>query len=195
MPDIPVGYGQINYVLALAGDNEEMIVTMGVWLNPTESTDDVAIINAAMTNFADAYKGGMCNVYTIKRADGYFNRGAGNIVVSSTLPPIACTVAGNALPQNCAYLFKKLTGIGGRTGKGRFFLPGVPEAEVDAAGNVQTGSVTAFGLASIDYLNDMSAILGVNSCVLLHSDGATIPNPITAITLDSKLATQRRRLR
>lgn len=195
MPHIPVDYAQVNVVMGLTGDSEEMMVTWGIHLNAAESTDNLAIANAFHTNFANRFKPFVCNVYTFKRVDAYFNRGAGNIVVNSTAAAVTATGTGTPLPQNCALLWHKLTGAGGRTGKGRMYLPGVDEGSISSIGALGTGDAATMNTAAGLFLTDIESILGVNSAVLLHSGEADIPNAITALTVDLKVATQRRRLR
>ena len=195
MPEIPDQFAQINHVLSLTGDNEEMMVTMGLNLNSTESTDDLAVVNAAFTAFANRFKAFLYSAYTFKRIDARINRGAGIISVSSSATPVAGTGSSQPLPQNCAYLIHKQTAAGGRTGKGRWYLPSAAEGVVDSVGNIDGATITAMNTACASYLSDMSAISGVNSVTLLHSLVGDIPNDIVSMVLDGKIATQRRRLR
>lgn len=195
MPEIPDQFAQINYVFGLTGDNEEMMVTDGLDLNATEGTDDLAIVNAAFTAFQTRFKAFFYSAYTIKRVDGRFNRGAGIISVSSSATPVTGTGSSQPLPQNCAYLIHKQTAAGGRTGKGRWYLPSAAEGVVDSVGNIDGATITAMNSALASYISDMGAIVGVNSTTLLHSLVGDVPNQIVSMVLDGKIATQRRRLR
>jgi hypothetical protein len=195
MPNIPVGFAQVNQVFNLTGDSQEMMCTFGLDLNAAEGTDNLAIVNAFMTNFANRFKAFMFSSYSLTRADGRFNRGAGIVSQSTSLAAIPATGGDQPLPQNCAYLVHKFTAAGGRTGKGRFYLPGSSEGVVDALGNVGASTKTAFNTAAALFLTDIEAIIGVNSLTLLHSLVADIPNTIVSIVIDDVIGTQRRRLR
>jgi hypothetical protein len=105
---------------------------------------------------------------------------------------VAGSVGGEPAPANCAALVHKTTLLGGRKGRGRFFVPGLAttalgdDSELDPT--YQT-NLEAFvlGLSSVMVLASLPAHL-------LHSD-ATSPTAIEALVVDPKLATQRRRMR
>lgn len=107
---------------------------------------------------------------------------------------VSGTKSGEPVPPNCAFLATKRTARGGRRGRGRFFLPPVwvPEHEINAAGVISSGQVTIVQLLLEGLIAEMSA--QDIPAVLLHSDGGT-PDEITGVTVQSRLATQRRRLR
>lgn len=111
---------------------------------------------------------------------GYSN--AGNVA----------TPAGAAAP---AFLIHKNTLMGGRAGKGRMFVPGVPEASVDVGGVLQSGLATGLTTAFGEFLVDL-ATQGADP-VLLHGPTSpiTTPTPITSMTCDPVVGTQRRRQR
>lgn len=108
----------------------------------------------------------------------------------------ASTVAGSDLSAqaspNVAYLVRKTTALGGRKNRGRFFLPGVDESEVDQGGNVSPTKLENLNLALSDAFTRM--IAEDTPPMLLHND-ATAPTAITVFSIDSKVATIRRRLR
>lgn len=109
---------------------------------------------------------------------------------------LAGTSAGQGTSPNVAYLVHKNTALGGRRGRGRMFYPGVNESGVDDAGNVLSASVTAYNTAFAAYLTQMEA--GGGDLVVLHAPGNTsipVPTPILSLTMDPKVATQRKRLR
>jgi len=97
-----------------------------------------------------------------------------------------------ASPQ-VAFLVKKVTDLGGRRQRGRMFIPGVAEADVGSDGVLSSGM-----LANLDEAADAFKI-GMESVVqplfLLHNHPDDAPTPIVALVADSRVATQRRRLR
>lgn len=94
-----------------------------------------------------------------------------------------------------AFLIHKNTADGGRAGRGRMFIPGVPEAACGPGGVLVGGVVTAINAALSDILADMDAA-GL-PLYLLHGAGSPIstPSPIVSLTCDTTVATQRRRQR
>lgn len=92
-------------------------------------------------------------------------------------------------------LVHKNTAIGGRPGRGRIYLPGVQESEVDVAG-VLTGAFVT-GLQDEFDAFEAELISSGMPPVLLHSAESPVstPTPITGFQVDSRVATQRRRQR
>ena len=105
------------------------------------------------------------------------------------------TASGVADSPNTSLLVKKITGAGGRAGRGRMFIPGAPAEKISEAGTLDvTWAGLMDGVLSGWYEDQgLAALLPY----LLHSEGSPISAPtlITSFTLDRKVATQRRRLR
>lgn len=100
-------------------------------------------------------------------------------------------------PPNVALLVRKNTALGGRRHRGRMYLPGVAEGDVNDDGSLESiyhsnvnGQVSAFGAALV--------LQGMDP-VLLHDQPSTgvapAPTPIDSFQLQTRVATQRRRLR
>lgn len=101
--------------------------------------------------------------------------------------------AAAAVAPNTAFLLKKQTAQGGRKHRGRMFLPGVAETVVDQGGLVTPVEVTAISTDCAALLTALTA--NQVPMVLLHNDIGTPPTVVTSLFCDSKVATQRRRLR
>jgi hypothetical protein len=111
---------------------------------------------------------------------------------SSTTPG---TAAGSAVtPQVCA-LVRKITGSGGRAGRGRLYFPGIPEAQVSPGGLLGNTTFDGLHVAWADVAATMS--LAGAASVVLHGAGSPIstPTPITGFLTAIRCATQRRRNR
>lgn len=105
------------------------------------------------------------------------------------------TNGGDAYNPNTAYLVHKATALGGRAGRGRMYMPGVNEGDVDGTGVVDG---TLLGLLNTRWAAFAAAlVLADLPMVLLHGPGSPISTPtlVTGVTVDQKVATQRRRLR
>lgn len=94
-----------------------------------------------------------------------------------------------------AILIRKVTAIGGRPGRGRFYLPGVQESEVENTGLLTPAFVAGLQSEVDDFFAEL--VSSGMPPVLLHSETSpvAVPTPITSFQVDSRVATQRRRQR
>jgi hypothetical protein len=106
------------------------------------------------------------------------------------------TLVDNAITSNCSALVNKSTALGGRQFRGRMFIPPIwlNEGAVDAAGNI-FGSVVTTIQGTIN--TTLIALAVADWQPQLFHQGLTppAPTPIGALTLQSLIATQRRRMR
>lgn len=104
-------------------------------------------------------------------------------------------ISGDCTPPNTAILVKKITPQGGRTGRGRFYLPGLPEAGCAPGGGLAGTYRSDIQTTMDNWVADLEAI-GLLPA-LLHSPSSPVSAPllVTSWTVDSKVATQRKRLR
>lgn len=121
----------------------------------------------------------------------------------------AGTSAGTAGSPQVAYLIRKNTALGGRQGAGRMYQPGWSETDVDSTGTISGGTRTGLQTAWSAFLAGLSSVS--YPMYLLHSHGAITtmrdanlyvrtvapraPTEVTSLSVDSVVATQRRRLR
>lgn len=99
----------------------------------------------------------------------------------------------NPAPPNVCHLIRKQSALGGRRGRGRMFWPCIEEATVNHAGDVVAGDV-AIRQGIVDNFYDAMLADGMQP-VILHDTAAVSPTDITALVYDSRVATQRDRLR
>lgn len=102
---------------------------------------------------------------------------------------------GDASPPNLSVLVRKNTGVGGRTGRGRMYVPGMTD------GNLLDGGVIGSSVVS-DWqqgFDDFFDALGASGIVpaLLHDEDSPVSAPyiITSFSVQARAATQRQRLR
>jgi len=100
----------------------------------------------------------------------------------------------DAVP-NVSYLIHKVTSLGGRAGRGRAYFPGVPEAQTEPNGTLDSTWRDNFQAAWDTFLTELTG-LSVIPVVLHAADSPlTTPTAITSFVVDARAATQRRRLR
>lgn len=199
---IPPGYLQAVYEMSLAGDPEQMVVTLGHEIDSASGAnlDDAA--NDLFTAFATTvFVSGMASGYRLDGVTVYGGNDGPSIVRTSTNTPVTGAGSAAVLPPNCAVLVRKRTDLAGRRGRGRLYMPGPPESGVDQVGNLAGAEVTANQnrwSAFYDYLTSLQGGRLYPPVVLHRSEGAGVeppPTPVTQFTVDPKIATQRRRLR
>jgi hypothetical protein len=106
------------------------------------------------------------------------------------------------LPPNCALLVRKSTGLGGRRGRGRCYIPWVvQEAAANDVGVIDGASLTVRQGDADAWLADLAAGSSGTSptpMYLLHDTSGAgaepAPTEVTGLSVDALIATQRRRL-
>lgn len=190
---IPNGWAQANLIYTGAGLPTGAQVTFGLNVetypgSPTDLANDIA---TEWANVMDAQWSSQVAVTGVKVKFGPTATGdSGEVLVN-----IPGTGSTTAVPSNTSLLVTKVTGVGGRQGRGRMYLPGLVEASVDSAGVVTPanlaiiqGKLSTFRTA----MNSAGAPLA-----LLHGEDAPIVAPylVTGLVANTRVATQRRRLR
>lgn len=109
---------------------------------------------------------------------------------------VAGGLSDEPLCPNTALLVRKITTLGGRRGRGRIYVPGLPEGRFDGAGNMNASNLNIYQVAMDGFLSDCLAA-GLEA-VVLHAAGiSTTPAPtaMTGYSVQAKAATQRDRMR
>lgn len=198
MPTIPVGAAEWTLIFQCAGVDRDITWSHGFvgdnlpTTNPAALAEEIFVI---FTTTGNPYAAGsMSNQWSILGCSVSYQTEEGPLV-GQYLQTITGSTSTAPVPVNCAILFNKNTGAGGRRNRGRFYAPPTAPAEssIDAAGrmsgtladafDVQFGTV--FGaLESADY-----------EMVLFHQTAPFTPTPVTGWSCNTLLATQRRRMR
>lgn len=190
---IPPGYALVTLKWKLSLDAEPMESTFGVGngshaLGQTEAN---AIASAWLARFTLA---GLRNTYTFTGLDMAVGQDGGDPVHYTVVQNSVGTGTNASLPQNCALLIKKGTALGGRQGRGRMYLPAgyLQEGLVDDNGTIDSSFRGDLQTAATAFRSDVAGAAG--NMDLLHS-GSLAPTVVTSLTVDTRIATQRRRLR
>lgn len=190
---IPDGFAQVNFKFTGLGLPYGAECTLGInhegvlW-DPTEVAENIitdwdeadmnVCMSASVTLSSVLVKFG-------PNATGPAAEVAAGIVGTQTTPVVA----------NTAYLIHKNTASGGRTGRGRMYLPGIPESVLTGDGIIDASYIEDNNEKLADFEGKLVADeLGP---ALLHAEGSpvTTPTVITSLEFQPKAATQRRRLR
>lgn len=174
------------------GQDGDIVTTMG-WAGSSNDVQDDAggIVDAMaelMGNLADS-----CIFNSLSVTVG--QDGADDVTFElPTNTPGSST--GEALPPNNAILLQKRTGLGGRRGRGRSYLPGAVDSGVNEDGTLDGGYQNGVQANIADCISGMAAV-GADGFtpVLLHQTAPFAPTDILTWLCQPKIATQRTRLR
>lgn len=187
MPIIPTGTAKVQLRFTLVTDPEDMLVTFGLRISDDVSPGMMAELSDA---WLDALQDLTPETYTLKSVDAQDSEGGQAIAVVNAVG----TSNGIALPQNCALLVRKNTGLVGRANRGRFFYPGVQREAVSETGTIDDESLSNYQDGFSSFLENVNAVDNVDGMVLLHSESSD-PTDVNFLSVDHRIATQRRRLR
>lgn len=186
---IPVGFAQANFLFTGAAVPRGAQVTLGVLAPGGMSAQTLA------NNVATAFQ---VNVLPELTQDVTLETVSVKLGPNDVGPTAeaAVGVAGAGGTQttspNVAYLVRKVTALGGRSNRGRWYLPGVNEADVLWNGIIVAARVTSLQTAHDDFY-DALVVTGNDPVILHNVVGA--PTAMTGFQADSLAATQRDRLR
>lgn len=193
---IPPGFSYFELIINLIGDSEDMLLTTGVQhaagVNPTVS-GYTALANLIAGQLDDR----ISSSYSFTGWRARQGQDGDPLVFEGTLSP---AVVGDRTspvnPSNTAVLVRKVTGVGGRRNTGRWFIPGVINADQTDAGVMTTAAAAAWQSALDLIVAGVPALSPdqFENLVILHSD-STPPTDVTNLNVQLRLATQRRRLR
>lgn len=194
---VPEGFYNASFVFACQGLSDEIVTTLGVigdLLDPPTPNEMAESLrskwSAATMPFAP---GNMTTEYTLLGVRIVKTVG-GLPVLGQAMTAVVGTQSLDSIPANCAILVKKNTAEGGRRNRGRMFLPAVAlqGSDVLPSGFLATGEQAA---RQAQLTAVYASMVGDEiQPVLFHSDGGAA-TPITSLSVESQVATQRRRMR
>ena len=191
---IPEGFAQANIKFAGVGLPTGAEITLGLDIRTYAGTP-LQLATEVLTQFQlPAVRLNVASEVTISSAMVKYGPAATGASAEYSNPLAGQGVAA-AVSSNTAWLVKKVTAFGGRTGRGRFYFPGIPESVVTSAGVITAGNRTSMENA-MEAMRANLTTFGA-SPVVLHGASSPVATPrlITAFSVDSKVATQRRRMR
>lgn len=200
---IPPGFAQMTIPLLHTGMAREAVITFGIEYS-TEGATLQEICDFVFQQWFESLGATVDSEVLQGPARGRFGQ-AGD-------EPLAAegTSSGNSVstdqrpPAQVALLVRKSSNRGGRRGRGRFYIPwAVNEASVNELGAIEGTTLAAFQDAADAFLLALGTGTGEEGptpMFLLHvqsTDQVTLPGTpslVTALTCDSIVGTQRRRL-
>lgn len=202
--EVPVGEVQIVLRWLSSGDPEEMISTIGASGVPEGDTlQEMAVALQALTQTNLSPANLMYTGWTFQGVTLYRAQDGGGAEVAESNSPVVGSAGGQTLTSNTALLVKKQTALSGRRNRGRMYLPpfSLGEGAVSNNGTIDSQAHNEVSNQITAWFNAVQTYLGTEDLVLFHSLGGSsgtevLPStPISSLQLDTKVATQRRRMR
>jgi hypothetical protein len=192
---IPVGYALVSIHGRTSGDLEDMVTTFGV---RHDTSADVTLLPSVVgTAYGTHISPNISNQHTMTLVKAKLGPNDTGVTYEEAYADVGANAEAMP-PPNTSVLVRKITGLGGRRGRGRFYWPGfsVQGGSATAAGTFSSADAGIIGGAVQDFLDELlnDVVSGPFPPMLLHSD-ALAPTPITSVLCDTRFATQRRRLR
>lgn len=192
---IPVNSAAVTVPLKHSALARSAVITFGVNTNSDSNGQDM--VNILQANVATFLNGLVDSEVTIGPTVMRRNEG----VASEPHVYVAASTnvggrSGESQPPNVALLIHKVTGRGGRAGRGRMFIPwGLAESEVVDVGTLTSAAVTKVNTALAAFIDEMEG--DDLPLLLFHNEGTAggdEPNQITSMRCDPRVGTQRRRM-
>lgn len=198
MPTIPVGYYEATLIWQRSGSVRPSTVGLGLEDDVPGNRSPVTVadaVYAAATNLASIAPGVVMSTSYSFLGVSVSRMTEEGPLVGEKLTTIIGTGTETVMPPNCAVLVNKVTGLGGRRNRGRFFVPPYypPEGSVDSNGVLNPTAVTTVRDRWVDFLTRLGTAGLVP--VMFHNTAPFLPTPIVGIAVNPLIATQRRRLR
>lgn len=197
---IPDGYGHVIHSMSLTGDAERIAITYGVSFETSGTDTHQEAVDALRLAFVTELGGTIATGYQHVQTE---------LIVGAALQtdhaiylntnPATFTGTNAPLPQNCALLAHKRSAQSGRRHRGRFYVPGINEAEVNQAGVCSTALLNLYSARLTAFLTGVRNSAKIADMVILHTltgvGSVPAPTVVTSLIPDTVIATQRRRLR
>ena len=191
MPTIPSGFANISIPANHGGSTHISVITFGVEVN-TALTAPANVAEAVWDAFDSTMRVALDSGALWGPVRASVNMGAGVVTGDGTSDDLGGAGI-DSVPMNCALLVRKTSTQPGRGGRGRYFIPfALEETDVSETGQIDGTTVSDWQTIQTAFL---AALVAEDvPMVILHS-GAGVPAAVTTLNVQSKIATQRRRLR
>ena len=197
---VPEDFYEATFIWKVNTSPKEMTCSLGlldVSIGGPRSAGDMAddVYTVATTSSNIGAADSMIDEYSFLGVVVAFGTPTGDII-GQHLATVVGTVSDSPITSNCALLVNKNTALGGRKFRGRFFGPPclLQETAVDGSGNI-LGAVIPTLQARWDGLYDDLIAADIVPHLFHQGLAPPVPTPITSLTVQSQIATQRRRMR
>lgn len=186
---IPIGYAQVTHHFSGPTLPHGAVTTYGIQL-----LGSVGIVDRAIAVY-NAFQGTLMQVL----ADDVIHEAVTVKYGPNNVGPMyeqggsgTGGATGDVSPPQVTYLIQKKGSLGGRSNRGRMYLPGVVDTAVEADGAISSTYMTALTTEADAFLADL--ITAECPMYILHN-ASSDPTEVQSLSASTRAATQRRRLR
>lgn len=190
---IPVGFAELVVHSTNSENSNPIINVMGIGYDIGEPVQDVLDqVQIAFVEFAENFTENITTDEVVVRLGA---ASAPYIAIPVAINVVG-TITGAPTSPNEAVLVKKSGALAGRHGQGRNYWYGmVTDDDVDGGGTIDSGALTGIQTACTT-LNSQLVVAPLLGMFILHQDDYVgTPTSVFGYTVQSRMATQRRRLR
>lgn len=193
MPFIGPLSRNITFVISRTGDLQPFTTSIGALGN---SSFDQADTDTFLQSMGTAALPNLSSAENLVQTVLMYNDGAGQLeYIHNDGRQGTGTTAASLVPQNCAILIQKRTALPGKHGRGRMYWPSLGEIDVDGVGAINPTAKARIQTMLTAWNNAVATATSFDSFAVLHTISTPPATKITSLTVDSVMATQRRRLR
>lgn len=193
MTFIPPGFCEATVTIRVPGDEGPAQVVIGhdngPATNAQQIADDLATVWGSIGNFEAV----MTSDHVIESVLVRANFSGPDLFIGEAVVGQPGSDGTSPVPPQVSYLIQKLSGLAGRSNRGRTYLPGIPEVEVGGDGRLSTGQFDEAQQSANNFRSSLDSFS--LPMVILHVDPALTPTSVVDFVVNRKVATQRRRLR
>lgn len=192
---IPPGFAEVGIEMRNSADPDPWYCTFGVDRSASV-TGPIGDAQLIYGYWMDTFGGNLHTSTTISGVRMRVGQDGGDPLIVFFAGSETGDSTASMLPQNCALLVTKTTNLGGRKGKGRFYVPNIlVEGSVSQTGFIDSSAFTAMQTISTQFFEALESF--TLPMVLLHNEYTPQPEPtlVTSLVPSDLIATQRRRLR
>lgn len=186
---IPVGYAHVQHFFGGAGLPNGAAITYGV--SGFGETDPEAVALQMHLDLSTNWSSQWSSQIRLEETRVKFGPNATG-PFGSHVEQVAGTGNTAMAPNNTALLIEKRTQLGGRSGRGRLYMPGLVESVVGPAGDIDPASLAIYQTTAEAWLVDIET---TQTGMFLFHAASSDPTRVTSLTVDPVAATQRRRMR
>jgi hypothetical protein len=192
-PNVPAGFVLARYHFLTGGGDHHAFIICGHH-NNTGGTDPVVIANALFNSYGGNAFVDASDLTTFEDVQAVVNNAGTLVEGTSTVGPTVGGISASPMSPQVAVLVHKSSGLLGRHFNGRLFVPGIADTELQSdMSSLTSGALTALQAGFDAWLAD----LVTRNLVLhlLHRNVAVLPTPVTHLSVEPQVGTQRRRNR
>lgn len=193
--EIPEGFGEMR--VTVGNDATGHLDSVSFGLDLTDATGlTQAQFNTLSNTVRDSLKVLWDSGWRVGPVRMLYRNAAGLVTIEDTAQEAGTAAAADYAPPAVAVVVRKKTPFAGKANRGRMYLPGALESEIDENGELSSSYLGDVQTAVTAFLAALIADPSVDNLALLHGEGSSVPpRTITSLVVAPAVGTMRPRQR